>query len=80
VAPFFPAPNYPAKSLNACERVSFASRVLNGGLIAVHFLPERFAEAIAKTPMTDSVFASTVGQKRGHIHCAFADYITAERW
>jgi len=50
--------------------------VRHGGVF--HFLPERFAEAIAKTPMTDSVFAATVGQKRGNIPYAFADYITAE--
>jgi len=50
--------------------------VRHGGVF--HFLPERFAKAIAKTPMTNSVFASTVGQKRGNIHYAFADYITAE--
>ena len=50
--------------------------VRHGG--GFHFLPERFAEAIAKTPMTDSVFAATVGQKRGNIHYAFADYISAE--
>ena len=36
-----------------------------------HFLPDRFAEAIAKTPMTNCVFASTLGEKRGNIHYAF---------
>jgi len=44
-----------------------------------HFLPERFAEAIAKTPMTECVFASSgAGEKRGSIHYDFADLLTAE--
>ncbi len=50
--------------------------VRHGGVF--HFLPDRFAEAIAKTPMTNCVFASTLGEKRGNIHYAFADYVTAE--
>src|SRR5258708_21930309 len=43
-----------------------------------HYLPDRFAEAIAKTPMTECVFASILGQQKGSIHYAFADYIAAE--
>jgi len=50
--------------------------VRHGGVF--HFLPDRFAEAIGKTPMTECQFASSVGEKRGDIHYAFADYITAE--
>jgi glycyl-tRNA synthetase beta subunit len=43
-----------------------------------HFLPDRFAEAIEKTPMTECVFASITGQQRGSIHYTFADLIAAE--
>jgi hypothetical protein len=43
-----------------------------------HYLPDRFAEAIIKTPMTECVFASILGQQKGSIHYAFADYIAAE--
>jgi hypothetical protein len=43
-----------------------------------HYLPDPFAEAIAKTPMTECVFLSSVGEKRGSLHYAFADYIAAE--
>ncbi len=50
--------------------------VRHGGVF--HFLPERFAETIAKTPMTESFFASTIGEKLGDVHYAFADHITAE--
>jgi hypothetical protein len=51
--------------------------VRNDGVF--HFLPDQFAKALAKTGMTECVFASsTVEAKRGDIHYAFADYITAE--
>jgi hypothetical protein len=50
--------------------------VRHGGVF--HFLPDRFAEAIAKTPMTESVFVSSVGQKKGDVHYTFADLIAAE--
>ena len=43
-----------------------------------HYLPDRFAAAIAKTGMTECVFASIAGEKKGDIHYAFADYIAAE--
>jgi hypothetical protein len=44
-----------------------------------HFAPDRFAEAIAKTPMTECVFTSSgPGEKRGSVHYEFADLITAE--
>ena len=43
-----------------------------------HYLPDRFAKAIAKTPMTECVFATIIGQQKGSIHYAFADYIAAE--
>jgi hypothetical protein len=43
-----------------------------------HYLPDRFAEAIAKTPMTDCIFASALGQRKGSVHYPFADYIAAE--
>jgi hypothetical protein len=43
-----------------------------------HFLPDRFAKAIEKTPMTECVFASIIGQQRGSIHYTFADLIAAE--
>jgi len=43
-----------------------------------HYLPDRFAEAIAKTGMTECVFASSLGEKKGDIHYSFADYIAAE--
>jgi hypothetical protein len=43
-----------------------------------HYLPDRFAEAIAKTPMTECVFASILGQKKGSVHYLFADLIAAE--
>ncbi len=49
----------------------------HGGVF--HFAPGRFAEAIAKTPMTECVFASSgPGEKRGSVHYEFADLITAE--
>ena len=57
------------------ERMHLKS-VRHGGVF--HFLPDRFAEAIAKTGMTDSIFAATLGDKRGDIHYSFYDYITAE--
>jgi hypothetical protein len=51
--------------------------VRHGGVF--HFLPDRFANALAKTGMTECVFASsTVEEKRGDIHYTFADYIAAE--
>jgi len=50
--------------------------VRHGGVF--HFLPDKFAEAIAQTPMNDSIFASAIGTKHSDIHYAFADYITAE--
>jgi len=60
----------------ALEQIHLKS-VRHGGVF--HFLPERFAEAIAKTPMTECVFASaSVGEKRGSIHYDFADLLTAE--
>jgi hypothetical protein len=43
-----------------------------------HYVPDRFAEALAKTPMTECVFVSSLGRKRGNVHYAFADYIAAE--
>ena len=43
-----------------------------------HYVPDRFAEAMAKTPITECVFASTIGEKKGDIHYAFADLIAAE--
>lgn len=43
-----------------------------------HYLPDRFAEAIAKTPMTECVFASILGEQKGSIHYIFADLIAAE--
>jgi hypothetical protein len=43
-----------------------------------HFLPDRFAEAIEKTPMTECPFASILGQQKGSIHYTFADLIAAE--
>ena len=43
-----------------------------------HYVPDRFAEAIAKTPITECVFASIRGQRKGDIHYAFADMIAAE--
>ena len=49
----------------------------HGGVF--HFLPDRFSDAIAKTPMSECVFASSgPGEKRGGIHYDFADLITAE--
>jgi hypothetical protein len=50
--------------------------VRHGGVF--HFLPDQFAEAIAKTGMIECVFAVSLGHKRGDVHYAFADYITAE--
>jgi hypothetical protein len=43
-----------------------------------HYLPDRFAVAIAKTPMTECVFASILGQQKGSVHYTFADLIAAE--
>jgi glycyl-tRNA synthetase beta subunit len=43
-----------------------------------HYLPDRFEEAIAKTPMTECVFLSSFGQKKGSLHYTFADLIAAE--
>ena len=43
-----------------------------------HFAPDRFTEAIAKTPLSDCVFVSSIGQRRGSLHYSFADTITAE--
>ncbi len=49
----------------------------HGGVF--HFAPDRFAEAIAKTPMTECVFTSSgPGEKRGSVQYEFADLITAE--
>jgi hypothetical protein len=60
----------------ALEQMHLKS-VRHGGVF--HFLPERFAEAIAKTPITEFVFASSgLGEKRGSIHYDFADLLTAE--
>ncbi|MGC1448853.1 MAG: hypothetical protein WA830_02340 [Candidatus Sulfotelmatobacter sp.] len=60
----------------ALERMHLKS-VRHGGVF--HFLPDRFAAAIPKTPMTECVFASSsVGEKRGDLHYTFADFITAE--
>jgi hypothetical protein len=59
----------------ALEQMHLKS-VRHGGVF--HFLPDRFAEAIAKTPMTECVFVSTVGQKKGDNHYTFADLIAAE--
>jgi hypothetical protein len=60
----------------ALEQMHLKS-VRHGGVF--HFLPERFAEAIAKTAMTECVFASSgPGEKRGSIHYDFADLLTAE--
>ncbi len=50
--------------------------IRHGGVF--HFLPERFAKAIARTPMTDCVFLSSIGQKRDSLHYSFANTITAE--
>jgi len=43
-----------------------------------HFLPDQFAKAIEKTPMTECVFVSILGQQKGSIHYTFADLIAAE--
>ena len=43
-----------------------------------HYVPDRFAEAIAKTPITECVFAAIRGHRKGDIHYAFADMIAAE--
>ena len=43
-----------------------------------HFDPDRFTGAIAKTPLSDCVFVSSIGERRGSIHYSFADTITAE--
>jgi hypothetical protein len=43
-----------------------------------HFAPDRFTDAIAKTPLSDCVFVSTIGELRGSLHYEFADTITAE--
>jgi hypothetical protein len=50
--------------------------VRSGGVF--HFLPDRFATAIAKTPMDNCVFASTIGSKRGEVNYDFADLIVVE--
>ena len=43
-----------------------------------HYLPERFAEAIATTPLNECLFASFLGDKRSDIRYDFADIIAAE--
>lgn len=43
-----------------------------------HYDPDRFTEAIMNTGMTECVFASAIGKKKGSIHYSFADYIAAE--
>jgi len=43
-----------------------------------HYLPDRFAEAIAATPLNECLFASFLGQKRSDIRYDFADIIAAE--
>jgi hypothetical protein len=43
-----------------------------------HYVPDRFAQAIAKTGATECVFASTIGEGKGDIHYGFADLIAAE--
>ena len=50
--------------------------VRHGGVF--HFVADRFADAIAETPMDECVFLSSVGRKRGEVHYGFADLITAE--
>ena len=50
--------------------------VRHGGVF--HYAPDRFADAIKKTGMTECVFASSIGHKKGDIHYGFADLITAE--
>lgn len=59
----------------ALEQMHLKAR--NDGIF--HFLPEKFAEAIAKTPMTECVFAnSTADEKKSSLHYDFADTIVAE--
>jgi hypothetical protein len=43
-----------------------------------HYVPNRFAEAIKATGMTDCVFLASQGGKLGDLHYEFADYIAAE--
>lgn len=43
-----------------------------------HYLPDRFAEAIATTPLNECVFASFLGQKNNDVRYDFADIIAAE--
>jgi hypothetical protein len=43
-----------------------------------HYLPDRFADAIGKTGMTECVFVYTFGERRDSIHYEFADYIATE--
>jgi hypothetical protein len=43
-----------------------------------HFVPDRFADAIRKTGMTECVFVYTFGERRDSIHYEFADYIAIE--
>ena len=62
-------------SAQTLERLHLKS-VRHGGVF--HFLPDRFADAIAKTPMTECVFASSLGKQKGNIQYTFADLITAE--
>jgi hypothetical protein len=59
----------------ALEKMHLKS-VRHGGVF--HFLPDRFAEAIGKTPMNECTFVSAIGQKKGDIHYLFADLIAAE--
>ena len=46
--------------------------------VVFHYLPERFAEAIAATPLNECVFASFLGEKRSDIRYDFADITAAE--
>jgi len=43
-----------------------------------HFLPDKFAEALAKTHIPDCVFVDSIGIQFGNVHYAFADLIAVE--
>lgn len=59
----------------ALEQMHLKS-VRHGGVF--HILPDRFADAIAKTGMTECTFASIIGQQKGSIRYDFGDLIAAE--
>lgn len=46
--------------------------------VAFHFLPDKFAEALAKTDIPDCIFVESIGTRATDVHYAFADLVATE--